>query len=158
LVTGDIDGRSFRAVWVTRGEVRTDDDMAAEPKGPILVVEDDPIIAFDLETIVADLAVGDVVVFTSGPEALAWLETGSPGAAILDWKLSTGTSLDAAALLVGRRIPIAFVTGYGQALSLPPDLSRCPVFDKPVDRGAIGAWLLAARGPDREGVAVDGNF
>jgi DNA-binding NtrC family response regulator len=119
--------------------------MSSDHSQPVLVVEDDPIIAFDLETILRELACEDVVVFTDNSGAIKWLNGATPGVAILDFKLTAGDSLDTANLLAHRSVPTAFVTGYGDNLTLPATFSGCPVFDKPVAKTDIATWLRKVR-------------
>jgi DNA-binding NtrC family response regulator len=112
----------------------------------VLVIEDDPIIAFDLETILNELASNDVVAFTDNRGAIDWLDRNTPAAAILDFKLTGDTSIETANLLANRSVPIAFVTGYGDGMPLPDRLSSARVFNKPVAKSDIAGWLEEIRG------------
>lgn len=118
--------------------------MNAPPRS-VLVVEDDPIIAFDLETILKDLRCDDVVVFRDNSAAMEWLSGRTPRLAILDFKLEAETSLETAAALARRAVPTAFVTGYGERVPLPAVFADWPVFDKPVARNDLEAWVQSLR-------------
>jgi len=76
----------------------------------ILVVEDDPIIALDLQSILE--AAGATVV---GParevsEAISFIEGSKVSAAVLDYRLQVGDTLPLARMLGERRIPFLFET------------------------------------------------
>jgi len=76
----------------------------------ILVVEDDPIIALDIQTILE--AAGATVV---GPahevsEAISLIEGSKVSAAVLDYRLQVGDTLALALMLRERRIPFLFAT------------------------------------------------
>jgi DNA-binding response OmpR family regulator len=76
----------------------------------ILVVEDDPFIAMDLEGMLE--AAGATVI---GPaydlsEALSLVESSKIRAAVLDYRLQKGTTLPLAGVLAGRGIPFLFQT------------------------------------------------
>ncbi len=107
----------------------------------VLVVEDDPIIAFDLESVLTDLGYHGVRLFRENESAIRWLATERPDFAILDYKLASGTSMDTAAVLLRDRVPMVFVTGYGEDLPLPDAFAGCPVLSKPIDKSALSALL-----------------
>ena len=76
----------------------------------ILVVEDDPIIALDLLSILE--AAGATVL---GParevsEAISFIEGSKVSAAVLDYRLQVGDTLPLARMLAARRIPFLFET------------------------------------------------
>lgn len=77
----------------------------------ILVVEDDPIVALDLQSILE--AAGATVV---GPayelsEAVSLIEASEVDAAVLDYRLRAGDTLPLVRVLRERRIPFLFLTG-----------------------------------------------
>ena len=125
---------------------------AAEyPSGPIeglriLIVEDEPLVAMDLEAI---LAAEDCAVLGPAPSvarALALLEADPPDAAVLDANLS-GDSVEAVAdALVARGIPFAFATGYGRE-ALPARHRAAPVLAKPFAPAALIAVVAALVAP-----------
>ena len=115
--------------------------MAGDANRVVLVVEDDPIIAFDLETILKELACDTVVIFSDNRGAIDWLDDKTPHCAILDFKLTSENSLDTAHLLARRDIPTAFVTGYGDKVPLPDALTGCEIFNKPISKTDLEEWL-----------------
>lgn len=101
----------------------------------ILVVEDDALIAMDLEDELADRGFEPVCV-SSCRGAVRWLETERPLFAILDMHLRSETSFDLAKLLQKQGVPFIFLSGSGPA-SLPDDLASCTVLTKPVQMDDI---------------------
>ena len=89
-------------------------------RSPVLIAEDEPIIALDLALAVQD-ADGEVV----GPaatvkEALALLETRTVQGAILDVNLADRDISPVAVYLLNRGIPTILQTG----MSIPPELAE----------------------------------
>lgn len=108
----------------------------------ILVLEDEPIIAFALEDEL--LAEGARVAvhcsLESGLEAVANEEFDF---AILDVNLHGKKSYPLAYELIGRAVPIIFATGYGDAKH-PGDLAHIPTLTKPYVISQIRAHIEAA--------------
>lgn len=80
----------------------------------ILVVEDEPIIAFAIEDMLTDLGCQVVGPAFNLSEAEQLAAEALLDAAILDVNLNDQRSYSAAAVLLGRRIPFIFATGYGE--------------------------------------------
>jgi CheY-like chemotaxis protein len=99
----------------------------------ILVVEDEPIVAWDLADGLGLLA-----------EQLSQ-ERGLDGA-VLDVNLGGEKVFPVADILAGRNIPFCFVTGYGVA-GLRPDDSARPILQKPVDPERIARIAQHWRAP-----------
>jgi len=76
-----------------------------------LVVEDQPLIALDTESMLADIGASSVASFSSADHALLWLQSGAPGVAVLDVNLGGTSSFAVADELSLRGIPFAFTTG-----------------------------------------------
>jgi two-component sensor histidine kinase len=97
-----------------------------------LVVEDEPLVSLD---IIAGLeeAGADVVGAGTSEEALALMDAVPIGAALLDGNLRGRPVDDIAAALTRRKIPFAFVTGYGQE-SLPRSFRQAAILSKPFSR------------------------
>jgi ActR/RegA family two-component response regulator len=79
----------------------------------VLIVEDDLIIAMDLEEIVQRLGVKATRTATSVAQALQLIATAPPEFALLDVGLRDETSLAVAERLEALSVPFAFLTGYG---------------------------------------------
>jgi light-regulated signal transduction histidine kinase (bacteriophytochrome)/CheY-like chemotaxis protein len=113
-------------------------DAAAHLDGArVLVVEDQMLIAMDLETILAAHGAAEVAAVASASEALARLEWFAPTVAILDVNLGAETSESVADALTARRVPFAFATGYGDRSIIPPRFAGIPVVRKPYEAVAI---------------------
>lgn len=97
----------------------------------ILVVEDEFVLAMDLEQELADL--GCQVVGPAGrrDHALSLAGTEPIDGALLDINLNNGDTFETAGVLQARGIPIAFVTGYRDR-ALPGPLAEAPRRIKPV--------------------------
>ena len=99
----------------------------------ILVVEDEPFIAFELERI---LAMADCRV--QGPvatvkDALDLLADQAPGAALLDVQLLNGMITPVAERLRAIGVPFVLVSGYRGPELQKPALADAPRVDKPVN-------------------------
>ena len=113
----------------------------------LLVVEDELLVALDIESILSDAGMDVLGPASSAGEALKLISDSPPDAALLDANLS-GEPIDAVAqVLSDRRIPFAYVTGYGRE-SLPP-AHPAPIVPKPFDAEqllAAARRLLSAEG------------
>jgi light-regulated signal transduction histidine kinase (bacteriophytochrome) len=115
----------------------------------LLLVEDQMLVAADVETMLLDHGITKVTTVPSAAEALRQLRTFTPHIAILDVNLGSGTSLPIAEELVRRDVPFVFATGYSDQSVIPASFSA-PVVRKPYEATAlIGAVIrvLAAREP-----------
>jgi CheY-like chemotaxis protein len=127
--------------------------MAGERKRRILVVEDEALIAMDLERIVRRAGCEVVGPVGRAEEALRLAAEGRPDAAILDIELSDGDSFAVADALARRRVPFVFVTGSAPA-ALPERFRGRPLIQKPTTPpSSRRCW--AAR-PPRRGVGEEG--
>ncbi|MCZ0963753.1 response regulator [Paracoccus benzoatiresistens] len=103
----------------------------------ILVVEDDYLLALDLQDNLADagaLVVGPVGTLAQALERIR-AEAHLDGA-ILDVNLGGEQAYPAADLLAERGVPFVFTTGYG-ASAMPERFSHVTRFEKPVSVAAI---------------------
>jgi two-component sensor histidine kinase/CheY-like chemotaxis protein len=98
----------------------------------ILVVEDSALAAMELCQTISDA--GFVVVGPAGsiPEALALAERKDLSAAVLDVNLHGEPVFPVADALRKRKVPIVFVTGYGDQYVFPQDLRDARRLTKPV--------------------------
>lgn len=106
----------------------------------VLVLEDQMLIALDVETTLIDHGAAKVITASSVCEALERLREVRPDVAVLDVNLGQDTSIPFAKELRRRNIPFVFATGYGDKMVIPPDLSDVPMVRKPFG----GEALLAA--------------
>lgn len=107
----------------------------------VLVVEDQPLIALDLEDLLISRGYGVL-----GPEAtvagaLKNLERQTPHAAIVDLDLGGETSFAVGEALLARGIPFVFATGSRGSDGVPAALASVPFILKPFDVDQIFAFL-----------------
>jgi light-regulated signal transduction histidine kinase (bacteriophytochrome) len=117
---------------------------------PVLLVEDQVLIAMDAEMMLADAGIDVIVTASSSTDALNRLKTFTPSIAILDINLGRNSSVPVAEELVRRGIPFVFATGYDDRSVVPDELLSVPVVRKPYDASALVKALsdrLAATDP-----------
>ncbi|WP_084327516.1 response regulator [Salinarimonas rosea] len=112
----------------------------------ILIVEDEGVIALDLECLCIEAGWSVAGPFSKRTQALAWLEQNAPDAAILDTGLADGSCAEIARLLEERGVP--WVIFSGSASDHAPDMPRGTVWiEKPatddVIRDALSSLLKA---------------
>src|SRR5580692_4117745 len=112
--------------------------------GDVLVVEDDPIIAMDLEDTILGFGVKTVRVAANVSRALAHIAERAPDFALLDIGLLHEKSFAVAERLEALSIPFAFVTGYGADAAIPPAFVQKPRLSKPCTSNALEAILKSA--------------
>jgi len=96
----------------------------------ILVIEDEMLIALDLEDCLKGAGCEVVGPIGRLPEALAAANGEGLDGALLDVNIGGENSFPVALILEARGIPFLFLTGYGAAI-LPPAHSRWEVYEKP---------------------------
>ncbi len=106
----------------------------------VLVVEDEALIALDISDLLAEAGVVVIGPLSSLGDALAEAPTVEVDAALLDVSLARREVWPVAEILLQRRIPIIFLTGYA-SLALPEQFAVCPRMDKPVDATKLRAQL-----------------
>lgn len=84
----------------------------------VLIIEDEPIIALDLESLVKDLGHDVAGVAATRDEAVALANASKPGLVLADVRLADGSSgIDAATdILSGFDVPVIFITAYPERL------------------------------------------
>ncbi len=107
----------------------------------VLVVEDEFVIALDMEQMLRRLGAGAVDLATDIADTLAAIERTRPDLVILDLKLRTENTVPIAEALQACAIPMIFVTGYGDLSGLPAPLRDTPVLRKPVDLATLAGVL-----------------
>ena len=103
----------------------------------LLIVEDELLIALELQHILEQL--GGTVVGPAGSveSALQLLSETTPDAALLDANLLENCVTPVAQACRDRSVPFALVTGYGRLELEEPLLQSAPRVHKPFDRRAI---------------------
>jgi DNA-binding response OmpR family regulator len=96
----------------------------------ILIVEDDALIALDMQLILEDAGLEVIGPVGTSQDALTQISARRPDAALLDGRLQGETSDAIAAALAEQGVPFAFVTGRSAA-ELPPVFRSAPLLMKP---------------------------
>jgi light-regulated signal transduction histidine kinase (bacteriophytochrome)/CheY-like chemotaxis protein len=104
---------------------------------PVLLVEDQVLIAMDAEMMLADAGIENVVTASSSADALNRLKTFTPAIGILDINLGRDTSVPVAEELARLGIPFVFATGYDDRSIVPEGFADVPVVRKPYDSAAL---------------------
>lgn len=111
----------------------------------MLVVEDELFVAMLVEDLLGDLGCAIIGPVCSAAEAEAAARAAVFDFALLDVNLDGETSFAAADVLRERRIPFAFVTGYGEQ-GVRPDLRDVPVLSKPIDPRRLAQVIESSQG------------
>ena len=112
------------------------------PRRPsVLIVEDDAIIAIDMELAFEDAGFEVIGPAADEAQALALIRTRRPDFAALDWNLRTGTSAGIAEALARVGTRFVFVTATGADIAY--DGPVAPVFSKPADPRCVAQALAA---------------
>ena len=116
--------------------VSIDGDMGSEPRPltgkRLLIIEDEPLVAMDMSTQLANA--GAEIVGPAGitSAALQMIADERFDAALLDANLGGEPVDDIAAALTRKNVPFAFVSGYGRE-SLPTSFATAELMSKPFD-------------------------
>jgi PAS domain S-box-containing protein len=118
---------------------RLDDKQSLAGKR-VIIIEDEPLVAMDLESCLA--AAGCEVVGSAGTvrEAKTLCAEAACDAALIDVNLGGQPVDELAATLTKRNIPFAFVTGYGRE-ALPQGFRDALIVGKPFDETALIATV-----------------
>ncbi|WP_294331792.1 response regulator [uncultured Sphingomonas sp.] len=106
----------------------------------VLIVEDEPMVALELATILGDAGMAVTGLAATAEEAMAAIAATAADAVLLDGNLQGALVDDVAAALVARNIPFLFVSGYGRE-HLPIGLDTVMVIEKPFDPRRLLAAL-----------------
>lgn len=114
----------------------------SELRGHVLIIEDEPVIALELEALLGDLGYGSFDFADCPQEALSRARAMRPTLITADFRIQGGTGVEAVELIFAAfgQIPVIYVTGNPDLL--PPD-SGSAVIDKPISARALA--LACAR-------------
>ncbi|GAK69167.1 putative two-component hybrid sensor and regulator [Agrobacterium rubi TR3 = NBRC 13261] len=132
----------------TPGQPQSILELSVEGSGPytpytaeeslrVFLVEDQMLIAMDVEYMLEAHGITDIETATSSAMALDKLKGLTPDVAILDINLGTDTSLPVAYELLRREIPFMFATGYADGIMIPTEFAHVPVIRKPYDEDSL---------------------
>jgi DNA-binding response OmpR family regulator len=111
----------------------------------ILVMEDEPIIALDLQFTLEDAGAFVVGPATTLAGALALIQSETIDCALLDVRMGHESGFPAAEKLRAQGVRWIFHTGNGDADSLSNGLPSCPILLKPADPPAVVRAVSALR-------------
>lgn len=106
----------------------------------VLVVEDEPLIAFDVADHLREAGFEVVGPAASVPAALKLLEAHGCDLAVLDVNLGRETAAPIADALVKRSVPFIALSGYSSD-QFPKGFENAPMLTKPVDPKRLVAEL-----------------
>lgn len=133
-------------------------EIATQLSTDVLIIEDEPVIAMDLEALVNDLGHRVTRIARTRKEAVAAIKEHAPGLVLADIQLADGSSgLDAVNdILQGCPVPVVFITAYPERL-LTGDRPE-PVFliTKPFRPEIVMAIVSQALFFDRRASLVSG--
>jgi DNA-binding response OmpR family regulator len=107
----------------------------------ILVVEDDALIAMELEERLGELGyivLGPALTLEAAEKLVAQER---PDAALLDANLAGQSSVQLGAALASQGVKVGFCTGYDKIKNLPPILATAPILTKPLSDAELRAGL-----------------
>ncbi|MCC7252398.1 response regulator [Hyphomicrobium sp.] len=124
----------------------TDVNEQASPQQPlpadVLIVEDNYIIALDLEDMLRGLGVARVRTANSVLHALAMIAEGPPECGLIDINLGAEKSFAVAERLRDLGIYFVFTTGYGDKYAFPEHFTDIGIVSKPYTLEAVSAAIL----------------
>jgi CheY-like chemotaxis protein len=120
----------------------------------VLLVEDEMLVAWLIEDMLADLGCAVIGPASSVNQALAMIDAEAIDAAVLDLNLDGQMSYPVADVLAAHGVPFVISTGYDKD-TLPDDYRARPVLQKPMQRSELSdalAKLLMPKEPSVESV------
>jgi CheY-like chemotaxis protein len=103
----------------------------------VLVVEDEFLLAMELEGLLSNRGCDVLGPASSVRQALAVVRDDRPEVAVLDVNLRGERATPVAAALQERGVPFVVITGYSDAQLSEPELRHAPRLDKPVSDRAL---------------------
>ncbi|MCH4090449.1 HWE histidine kinase domain-containing protein [Acetobacter sp.] len=110
----------------------------------VLIVEDQMLIAMEIEDILTDHGVAGVLTAASVSEAKKLILSSRPDVAVLDINLGEEDVIDVAVILRERKVAFIFTTGYTGEDMIPPEFADVPVIHKPYAPSVLIRNLQAA--------------
>jgi DNA-directed RNA polymerase specialized sigma24 family protein/CheY-like chemotaxis protein len=93
-------------------------EISSQPSTRVLIIEDEPIISLDLQSIVREMGHTVAAIATTRDEAVRAARESEPGLVLADIKLADGSSgIDAVRQILSElEVPIVFITAYPERL------------------------------------------
>lgn len=112
----------------------------------ILVVEDEPLIALEIEDVLLRLGCEVVGPVAHSAQALELVRTATPDGALLDVTIKDGFVYPVAVELRKRKVPVIFSTGYASE-TLPSAFRTLPLLRKPFNARQLETIILTTFSP-----------
>jgi DNA-directed RNA polymerase specialized sigma24 family protein len=137
----DVDAASLRKLVEESGR-----ELAAQITTDVLIIEDEALIALDLEALVENLGHKVIGVARTRSEAVTIARTRSPGLILADIQLADGSSgLDAVNDLLGTfEVPVIFVTAYPERFLTGERPEPAFLVSKPYQHATVSALVSQA--------------
>jgi DNA-directed RNA polymerase specialized sigma24 family protein/CheY-like chemotaxis protein len=121
-------------------------EIERQTHAEVLIIEDEPIIAMDLETIVRDLGHGVTGVAVTRDEAVALAMSRRPGLVLADIQLADDSSgIDAVKdILAQFEVPVIFITAFPERLLTGERPEPTFLITKPFQRSTVKAAISQA--------------
>lgn len=122
---------------------------AVPTKARVLIVEDEVLVAMEMEGLLASVGCTVVGPASTVSGAAKLLSSAPVDAVLLDLNLNGENATAFATELASRSIPCIVVTGYGAKLAGSPGLESAFVLEKPVDYELLLTALEEVLSPER---------
>jgi CheY-like chemotaxis protein len=121
-------------------------EIAEQVATDVLIIEDEPLIAMDLESLVQDLGHRVTAIARTRNEAVAAVRAARPGLVLADIQLADGSSgLDAInEILLGFDVPVIFITAYPERLLTGERPEPTFLITKPFETNTVRAIISQA--------------
>ena len=121
-------------------------EIERQTRSDVLIIEDEPIIAMDLETIVRDLGHNVTGVAVTRDEAVAQAKAQRPGLVLADIQLADDSSgIDAVRdILTDLQVPVIFITAFPERLLTGERPEPTFLITKPFQRSTVKAAISQA--------------
>jgi len=121
-------------------------EIERQTRAEVLIIEDEPIIAMDIETIVRDLGHNVTGVAVTRDEAVAQAKSQQPTLVLADIQLADDSSgIDAVRdILADIKVPVIFITAFPERLLTGSRPEPTFLITKPFQRGTVKAAISQA--------------
>lgn len=121
-------------------------EIAEQLRANVLIIEDEPLIAMDLEDLVTELGHNVQAIARTHTEALAAIESGKPHLVLADIQLADGSSgLNAVHDILGViEVPVIFITAYPERLLTGERPEPVFLISKPFQPAQVKALISQA--------------
>ena len=113
--------------------------------GHVLIIEDEPVIALELEILLSDMGFASFDIADTPEDALACARGVRPDLITADYRILSGTGVAAVEMITAAlgEVPVVYVTGNAGQF----DPGRHAVVDKPISARALRAACERTRAP-----------